>query len=113
MNKSPKIIPPGALREFAYSNVELETGSPQKQQLNIDYMDQEYYNESTSHPITGKKTFESNYKTHNFPTIHQSGKIFATSGPAIVSPSHLQSLSQFKGKNFNKNAHLAKGVLSQ
>jgi len=43
--------------------------------------------------------------------VRESAQIFATSGPAIMSPGGQQS--QGKGKAFNKNVHLMKGVLAQ
>ena len=63
--------------------------------------------------IQPKHSYGNKNYQQNFPSIHQNGKIFATSGPAIVSPSHLQSLSKFKNNNFDKNQHLMKGVLTQ
>lgn len=54
-NRSPRIIPPGTLKDIAYSNTEFDPGSPLKQ-FNIDYIDndKDSYSKSATNRNTGK-----------------------------------------------------------
>ena len=54
-NRSPKIIPPGTLKDIAFTNTDLDPGSPLKQ-FNLDYMDhdKDSFSKSATNRITGK-----------------------------------------------------------
>lgn len=111
-NKSPRIIPPGALKDIAYAPLD---GDNQNLQ-NIDYHDNDSFT-AKFHSI------DSNYQTYKTPdgvkdasVPHINNKIFATSGPALVSPNNYsmnKGSSMVNKQYFNKNAHLMQGVLSQ
>ena len=116
MNKSPRIVPAGTLKDFAYANVDGQLGIDKQ---NIDYIDNDSFTAVSNLANNAVKfhSIDSNYITQGA-SVDQGGpynnKIFATSGPALVSPNQQQHYQSIKGKQyFNKNAHLMKGVLSQ
>ena len=107
-------MPPGALKNIAFSNADVDPGSHRR--LNIDCLDPEHesYTLRASSNVNARLQGidHQNYQTYDMPNIvRESAQIFATSGPAIMSPGGQQS--QGKGKVFNKNVHLMKGVLAQ
>ena len=61
MNRSPKIVPPGALKDIAYANLEPGQLITQNE---VDYLDNE---ESFKNSITNNKfnSIENNYDSHN------------------------------------------------
>lgn len=102
MNKSPKIVPPGTLKDVAYSNLE---PSYLVKNAELDYLEPE---DSLTKSNTKFNSIENNYDSTNMNRAYKSNKFIDSANISVISPGN-----QNTKYHFNKNTHLMKGVLTQ